>query len=88
VITVAAAVDLSAVVDIKDVDNVAVLVDPVNDAVGAALGPVAWPSRREGRSPTGPGGLSFLIAMRFWRVNTNAGWRHTGYGEQVIFVLI
>jgi hypothetical protein len=42
-------VDLRAVVDIKDVDHVAALIDPVDDAIGAAPGTVTaskWPEQR------------------------------------------
>jgi hypothetical protein len=35
-----AVVDLRAVVNVEDVDNTAVLIDPVNDAVGASPGAV------------------------------------------------
>ena len=44
-----AVVDLRAVIDIEDVDDAAVLVDPVDDAIGAAPGPVTaseWPEQR------------------------------------------
>ena len=44
-----AVVDLRAVVNIEDMDNAAVLIDPVNDAIGAAPGAVTaneWPEQR------------------------------------------
>ena len=44
-----AVVDLRAVIDIEDVDDAAVLVDPVDDAIGTAPGPVTaseWPEQR------------------------------------------
>jgi hypothetical protein len=40
-------VDLRTVVDIEDVDDAAVLVDPVGDAIGTAPGPVAASERAE-----------------------------------------
>jgi hypothetical protein len=42
-----AVVDLRAVVNVEDVDNVAVLVDPVDDAIGAATGTVTASERTE-----------------------------------------
>lgn len=42
-------VDLRAVVDIKDVDHVAVLIDPIHDAIGAAPGAVTPGKRPEQR---------------------------------------
>lgn len=42
-----AVVDLRAVVNIEDVDNAAVLVDPVDDAIGAAPGAVTTGERPE-----------------------------------------
>ena len=44
-----AVVDLRAVVDIEDVDNTAILVDPVDDAIGAATGTVTASERPEER---------------------------------------
>jgi hypothetical protein len=43
---VRAVIDLEAMVNVKDVDSAAALVDPVDNAVGAASSPVAtseWP---------------------------------------------
>jgi hypothetical protein len=42
-----AVVDLGAVVNIKDVDDVAVLADPVDDALGTAPGTVTAIERPE-----------------------------------------
>jgi hypothetical protein len=42
-------IDLRAVIDVEDVDNAAVLVDPVNDAIGAAPGAVTASERPEQR---------------------------------------
>jgi hypothetical protein len=40
-----AVADLRAVVDVEDVDNAAVLVDPIHDAIGTA--PASkWPKQR------------------------------------------
>jgi hypothetical protein len=44
-----AVVDLRAVVNIEDVDNAAVLIDPVDDAIGAAPGTVTASERPEQR---------------------------------------
>ena len=44
-----AVVDLGAVVDIEDVDNTAVLVNSVNDAISAAPGTVTASKRPEQR---------------------------------------
>src|SRR5262249_9921922 len=44
-----AAVDLRAVADVEDVDHAAVLVDPVDDAIGAPPGAITsdqWPKQR------------------------------------------
>ena len=44
-----AMVDLRAVVNIKDMDDATVLIDPVDDAIGAALGAVTASERPEQR---------------------------------------
>jgi hypothetical protein len=44
-----AVVDLRAVVNIEDVDNAAVLIDPADDAIGAAPGAVTASKRPEQR---------------------------------------
>jgi hypothetical protein len=44
-----AVVDLRAVVNIEDVDNVVVLIDPVDDAVSAAQGAMTVSERPEER---------------------------------------
>jgi hypothetical protein len=43
-----AVADLRAVVDVEDVDNAAVLVDPIDDAIGAPATMMAskWPKQR------------------------------------------
>ena len=48
-VTVGAVVDLRAVVDIEDVDHAAALIDPVDDAVGAAPGAMTAGKRPEQR---------------------------------------
>jgi hypothetical protein len=40
-------VDLQAVVNVEDVDNAGLLVDPVDDAIGAAKGTVTAGERPE-----------------------------------------
>ena len=44
-----AVVNLRAVVDVEDVDNAAVLVDPVDDAIGASPGTMTASERPEQR---------------------------------------
>jgi hypothetical protein len=44
-----AVVDLRAVVNIEDMDNATVLIDPVDDAIGAAPGAVTTSERPEER---------------------------------------
>jgi hypothetical protein len=49
VVTVRAVVDLRAVVNVEDLDCAAVLIDPVDDAVGAAPSAVTTSKRPEQR---------------------------------------